>query len=124
MADVLTDAVDSVFKAVSAVMPSQAPLFAVSGVRTDSRGDARKLKGTVAALVSSTAGGSPLGDFAASTNADAKSLLVRINCNDGWFDETPPQTGDVFEAVDGSKWAVESATNVRDLYFRIEVKKC
>jgi hypothetical protein len=124
MADILTDAVDSVFKAVSAAMPSQAPLFAVSGVRTDSKGNVRKLKGTVAALVSSTAGGSPLGDFAATTNADAKSLLVRINCNDGWFDETPPQTGDVFEAVDGSKWAVESATSVRDLYFRIEVRKC
>lgn len=124
MADVLTDAVEAVFKAVSSAMPSQAPLFAVSGVRTDSKGNARKLKGTVAALVSSTAGGSPLGDFAASTNADAKSLVVRINCNDGWFDETPPQTGDVFEAVDGSKWAVDSAANVRDLYFRIEVKKC
>ena len=123
MADILKDAIASAVAAISSVVPSQSPIYAVRGVRLDSKGETRKIVGTVVATILSTEDAAPFADASATAQTDSQTVLVMREGDGCWFEHTPPQQGDVFTALDGVRRSVDSVSDVRGLYWKVTLRR-
>lgn len=121
--DLLTDAVLGAVNAVKAVMPSQAPSIAVSGVRKTATGT-RPVRGLLTSCTTSSGFNDPLGELSASSGDKLITVLVPKRGEGAWFDATDPQEGDVLTLEDGDKYAVISVDETRGLYYKIGARKC
>ena len=121
--DALAQAVDSAFDAVSASLPSQFMLLAVSGERMDGAAS-RPLSGVVRAILASNSFADPIGEFSTSTEARSLSFLVKRNGEGAWFDFTDPRESDVFTTEHGVSYSAVSVSDVRGLYYKITARQC
>lgn len=121
MGDALTDAVISARDAIAQAIPSQAPAIAIVGVREAADGTTRPLRATIRSVTLAAGGADVLGDFSAATTSQARTFLVPRS---EWPDPTPPRDTDMVTTFDGERYAVKAVQNVRDVYWKLEVRSC
>lgn len=122
--DVLSDAIDAALKAVKFALPSQAPDVAVEGVRKTADGGSRPVRGVLSSCSMSAGFEDPLGQYDIQRDAKTITLITPTSpIHGGWFDTTPPQTGDML-TIDDAKYSVFAVSESRGVYFRIGARQC